>query len=282
MKKHLLAFLFGVFLVIDLAAQTTTNPSVHSSFPETSKITKIELLADSTRVTVDYVKTESSWSQDWVRFDSSTFIRDRDSDTYFKIRRLGNGMILNQKYPTPDSIGTVYTFVLVFPKLPAGVENIDLIAEGGFSWEMVRISNPGTIGSGSTTMVSAVSPPAEESAERSAAITIDSRPDPDTAARGESVSTAATIELDIKGKLLRSVKPKYPRNARRAGVTGIVEVGVVISETGDVISAEALTGPAELRKAAEEAAMRAKFSPSYSGGAAVKVKAKILFAFKKN
>ncbi len=75
----------------------------------------------------------------------------------------------------------------------------------------------------------------------------------------------------LNGKALNLPVPIYPRIAMSARTAGKVEVEVIVDETGKVISAQAVAGPASLRDAAVEAAKRARFSPTKLSGAPVKV-----------
>jgi hypothetical protein len=56
-------------------------------------------------------------------------------------------------------------------------------------------------------------------------------------------------------------------------------VRVLIDETGKVISARAISGHPELRKASEDAASRAEFTPTTLAGRAVKVTGSIIYNF---
>jgi TonB family protein len=71
----------------------------------------------------------------------------------------------------------------------------------------------------------------------------------------------------------------YPDFARRMHTTGLVEVEVVIDESGKVISARALNGPASLRDVAVQAAYRARFTPTKLTGQPVKVSGTINYNF---
>ncbi len=83
----------------------------------------------------------------------------------------------------------------------------------------------------------------------------------------------------LNGRLINRPSLKYPKAARKARITGIVSVQIIIDEQGNVISAKAISGPEELRSAAEEAAKQARFSPTRLGGAPVKVSGSISFNF---
>lgn len=83
----------------------------------------------------------------------------------------------------------------------------------------------------------------------------------------------------VNGKAISLPRPDYPGEARQARVSGIVLVKVVIDESGKVIQAEATCGHAYLRKASEDAAAKARFTPTLVGGQAVKVTGLITYRF---
>jgi len=84
----------------------------------------------------------------------------------------------------------------------------------------------------------------------------------------------------VMGGAIRKVDPVYPTAARSAGQSGAVQVEVLVSERGDVISARALSGPAILQNAAVSAARAWKFKASTLGGVPVKTTTTIVFNFK--
>jgi protein TonB len=83
----------------------------------------------------------------------------------------------------------------------------------------------------------------------------------------------------ILAKALDLPKPAYPAIARQARIQGPVNVQVLIDESGRVISAQAVKGSAMLTKAAEDAARRARFTPTKLGDQAVKVQGVIIYNF---
>jgi len=83
----------------------------------------------------------------------------------------------------------------------------------------------------------------------------------------------------LNGRAITLPQPTYPDAARRARMSGIVTVEVVVDETGKVISAQASSGPGMLRDAAIQAALKAKFSPTMLSGQPVKVSGTINYKF---
>jgi protein TonB len=83
----------------------------------------------------------------------------------------------------------------------------------------------------------------------------------------------------LNGEALALPKPPYPPLARQLHIQGTVNVQVVISETGKVISAKAAFGNAALTAAAQQAALQARFSPTMLGDQPVKVSGIITYTF---
>jgi TonB family protein len=99
---------------------------------------------------------------------------------------------------------------------------------------------------------------------------------------GEKVSQVNVIRQSggvLQQSAVKRVPPAYPAVAKAAGVEGAVQVQVLIGETGQVVSAEALTGHPLLRDAALEAARQWEFKPTTLEGKPVKVKGVTTFNF---
>jgi TonB family protein len=84
----------------------------------------------------------------------------------------------------------------------------------------------------------------------------------------------------LESNATRRVAPSYPIAAREAKVQGAVQVNVSVNENGEVVSAEAVSGPDLLREAALEAAKQWQFKPTTVGGNAVPVQGLLTFNFK--
>ena len=83
----------------------------------------------------------------------------------------------------------------------------------------------------------------------------------------------------ILAKVVDLPKPAYPALAKQARIQGPVNVQILIDETGKVVSAQAVKGSAMLTKAAEDAARRARFTPTKLGDQPVKVQGVITYNF---
>lgn len=85
----------------------------------------------------------------------------------------------------------------------------------------------------------------------------------------------------MTGKATSLPKPAYSAAAKSVNAQGTVTVQILISETGSVISAKAISGHVMLRPAAEAAARLAKFSPTKLSDVPVKVTGVISYNFVK-
>src|SRR5258706_194525 len=97
---------------------------------------------------------------------------------------------------------------------------------------------------------------------------------------GQSEGILPTEGGILNSKALDLPAPKYPEEARRLHEFGEVQVKVLVDETGKVISAEAVFGPASLRQAAVDAAKLARFAPRVLDGITVKVSGILTYDFK--
>jgi protein TonB len=73
--------------------------------------------------------------------------------------------------------------------------------------------------------------------------------------------------------------PDYPPAAAAVKAEGAVNVRVVVDESGNVISAQALSGHPLLQAAAVAAAKEAKFAPTRLSGSPVKITGVIVYNF---
>jgi TonB family protein len=84
---------------------------------------------------------------------------------------------------------------------------------------------------------------------------------------------------ELNQRAIKKVTPFYPRRARDARVKGLVKVRVDVSEAGKVTFAKAISGPAILHGAAEQAALQWLFRPAERAGAPVKAQGVVAFNF---
>lgn len=83
----------------------------------------------------------------------------------------------------------------------------------------------------------------------------------------------------LQGNALKKVQPPYPPEAIEARAAGAVQIAITISEEGNVIAAEAISGHPLLRNAAVEAAKQWTFKPIELSGVPVKAQGILTFNF---
>lgn len=83
----------------------------------------------------------------------------------------------------------------------------------------------------------------------------------------------------LNGKAISFPQPVYPAEARTARVAGPVSVQITIDEYGNVVAARAVSGHPLLQAAAVNAALQARFSPTFLMGEAVKVTGVLVYTF---
>jgi protein TonB len=80
-------------------------------------------------------------------------------------------------------------------------------------------------------------------------------------------------------KIINMPTPAYPILAKQVRASGAVNVQILIDESGNVISAHAVNGHPMLIHAAEDAARRARFTPTLLSNQPVKVQGVITYNF---
>jgi TonB family protein len=103
-------------------------------------------------------------------------------------------------------------------------------------------------------------------------------PAPDNEAPPSPSSKKNSGDL-VGANVIFRVNPAYPAAARAMRASGNVEVRVVISETGRVVDAIALSGPMTLRGAAIAAARQWTYKPATRNAVPVKTESVITFTF---
>ena len=105
---------------------------------------------------------------------------------------------------------------------------------------------------------------------------VEPKPEPPTVPKPTTQTVATRILVSRATSL---PQPPYPQIAKQAGIQGSVNVQILVDESGKVISAHAISGSAMLTHAAEDAAKRARFTPTILNDQAVKVQGVIIYNF---
>jgi TonB family protein len=106
-------------------------------------------------------------------------------------------------------------------------------------------------------------------------IALDEAPPPAPPLRLSKQNSGAFVDASV----VKKAKPIYPSGAKNMGVSGKVEVKVVISESGRVIEATAVNGHVALRAAAEAAARQWVYKPATLDGVPMKTESVLTFTF---
>ncbi len=83
----------------------------------------------------------------------------------------------------------------------------------------------------------------------------------------------------VNGKARQLAVPSYPAAGKAVRATGAVNVQVTIDESGNIISANAVSGHPLLRHSAEQSALKSSFMPVMLSGQPVKVTGVIVYNF---
>lgn len=153
-------------------------------------------------------------------------------------------------------------------------------------------TNPNSRSSGEFTEATPAASPAKEPSKETAAPPAITQGVPRTNAPpssqpGANHNSAASVPPAPKtisggvlnGKAISKPQPAYPAIAKAARASGTVTVQILVDESGNVVSAHAVSGHPLLQQSAVSAARQAKFSPTKIGGQPVKVTGVITYNF---
>ena len=93
-----------------------------------------------------------------------------------------------------------------------------------------------------------------------------------------STSSTPTVQVtarEMEANVISKQVPKYPADAKRAGIQGKVVLGAVINEKGEVERLKVVSGPKQLRQSALDAVQQWKYKPYLVNGKPVAVRTTI-------
>ena len=153
MKKLflLLAFLQPVFQSIIIGQVTTENPYVENQFQSNIAEAPIigVLIGDNYTLVIFQYITSRAMQNGWISLSSRTTLTARNSNTSLRITSWGGydeepeSLNFDKSYPVKAD--RRYSFYMVFPKIPAGIDNISIrenIGATEFYWSGIHITNP--------------------------------------------------------------------------------------------------------------------------------------------
>ena len=92
-------------------------------------------------------------------------------------------------------------------------------------------------------------------------------------------ATQRVTSIVLTSKAISLPQPPYPPLARQTKISGTVSVQILVDESGRVVAAHAVSGHPFLTRSAEDAAQRARFTPTVLNGQPVKVQGVITYNF---
>ena len=101
-------------------------------------------------------------------------------------------------------------------------------------------------------------------------------PPPPPKKKKEPIRVGGNVQ---SSKLIRRVEPSYPELAKRARVSGIVLLQVIVGESGDVAEVKVIRGHPLLTPAAVNAVKQWQYSPTLLNGEPVPVIATVTVNF---
>ena len=104
-------------------------------------------------------------------------------------------------------------------------------------------------------------------------------PRPEPIATPTPKAPEVIVSKMISSQAIKKVQPPYPAMAKSVRAAGAVQVQILISEEGRVISASSISGHPLLRDAAVQAAHQWVFSPTFLNGKAYKASGVLTFNF---
>ena len=90
-----------------------------------------------------------------------------------------------------------------------------------------------------------------------------------------STPTVQVTAREMEANVISKQVPKYPADAKRAGIQGKVVLGAVINEKGEVERLKVVSGPKQLRQSALDAVQQWKYKPYLVNGKPVAVRTTI-------
>ncbi len=102
--------------------------------------------------------------------------------------------------------------------------------------------------------------------------------DSQAAADGQAPKKGAPHSIPpetVAQNIVSKVNPKYPPEAKKAGIQGTVELDAVVSKSGHVEKLSVVSGPSELQQSALDAVRQWRYKPFLLNGAAIEVKTTI-------
>jgi len=269
-----------------IAGATLTGKEVYK-YDEKGNISEMTLLnPDGTLLSKETYKYEFDFAGNWNKMTTSVAVVDARGIT-FEATEVTYRLImyyLDENMIRMVSPGAATASQPVTPPATAPANkpaDAKVNTPANARKDNKKVPNAPDLPSASTTATKLASGPAElkvASVDPNEAIRVilDSEPPPSPGPKPILKPVSGGV---LNGTAVSLPSPMYPEAAKRMRTQGVVTVDVILDETGKVVAANASSGPAVLRDAAVQAALKARFSPTKLSGQPVKVSGVINYKF---
>ena len=269
-----------------IAGATLTGKEVYK-YDEKGNISEMTLLnPDGTLLSKEIYKYEFDFAGNWNKMTTSVAMVDSRGITFEPTEVTYRSIMyyLDENMVRMVTPGAATTPQPVTPPVTAPATKPEPKANtpaANAKKDNKRIPNAPDLPSASTSATKLASGPAEVkvgavNANEAIRVLLDSEPPPSPGPKPILKPVSGGV---LNGTAVYLPPPAYPESAKRMRTQGVVTVEVILDETGKVVAANASSGPAMLRDAAVQAALKAKFSPTKLSGQPVKVSGVINYKF---
>ena len=264
-----------------IAGATLTGKEVYK-YDDKGNISEMTLLnPDGTLLSKETYKYEFDFAGNWNKMTTSVAVVDARGITFEPTEVTYRSIMyyLDENMVRMVTPGAATTPQPVTPPPTAAASNPKPAANA--KRDNKKVPNAPELPSASASATKLASGPAEVKVpaidpNESIRVILDSEPPPSPGPKPILKPVSGGV---LNGTAIYLPSPAYPDAAKRMRTQGVVTVDVILDETGKVVAANASSGPAILREAAVQAALKAKFSPTKLSGQPVKVAGVINYKF---
>jgi len=267
-----------------IAGATLTGKEVYK-YDEKGNISEMTLLnPDGTLLSKEIYKYEFDFAGNWNKMTTSVAVVDSRGITFEPTEVTYRSIMyyLDENMVRMVTPGAATTPQPVTPPATAPAANKPVSTPAANAKrDNKKVANAPDLPSASTSATKLASGPVEMkvaalNANDAIRVILDSEPPPSPGPKPILKPVSGGV---LNGTAIYLPPPVYPEAAKRMRTQGVVTVDVILDETGKVVAANASGGPAILRDAAVQAALKAKFSPTKLSGQPVKVSGVINYKF---
>jgi protein TonB len=266
-----------------VAGATLTGKEVYK-YDEKGNISEMTLLnPDGTLLSKEMYKYEFDFAGNWNKMTTSVAVVDSRGITFEPTEVTYRSIMyyLDENMVRMVTPGAATTPQPVTPPVTPPANKPATETKANTKRDNKKVPNAPDLPSASTSATKLVAGPVDPktpavNANEAIRVILDSEPPPSPGPKPILKPVSGGV---LNGTAIYLPPPVYPEAAKRMRTQGMVTVDVILDETGKVVAANASAGPAILRDAAVQAALKAKFSPTKLSGQPVKVSGVINYKF---